>query len=219
MKFEFRGSRVRLVATDRYRLAIRELTWSPASTDISVDVLIPGRTLTEIAKRAGEAAEAAIHLGDGGPHSPGIAGFEAGTVRATTRLVDAEFPRVTQLIPDTFTAVAEVPAAAFAEGVKRVALVAERNTPVRLAFRKGSARLEAGTGDEATATEEIDVTYDDDEFTIAFQPQYLVDGLTAAGTGDTVRIHLTEPAKPAILTPAGDDSGYRYIQMPIRGAG
>ena len=92
---------------------------------------------------------------------------------------------------------------------------------MRIAFRTTQARLEAGTGDEAQATEETDATLDGGEngtFTIAFNPAYLIDGLTAVGA-DTVRIALTTPTRPAILTAASDPDSYQHVLMPIRGAG
>ncbi len=105
-----------------------------------------------------------------------------------------------------------------AESVRRVALVAERNTAVRLSFSAGQLILEAGTGDEAQADEVIEASFDGDDLTIAFNPNYLLDGLTAMDS-DTTRIAFTEPGKPALLTgkPGPDGSpDYRYLLMPFR---
>jgi DNA polymerase-3 subunit beta len=103
--------------------------------------------------------------------------------------------------------------------VKRVALVAERNTAVRLAYTPGQLVLEAGTGDEAQAVEVLEASFDgDEELSIAFNPQYLLDGLAAIDS-DTVRMSFTEPGKPALITgkPAPDGQpDYRYLLMPIR---
>ena len=117
------------------------------------------------------------------------------------------------------TSTAELPTAVLAEAVKRVALVAERNTAVRLAFSAGQLLLEAGTGDDAQAEEVLEAGYEGDDLSIAFNPQYLLDGLTAIGS-DVARIAFTEPGKPALITgkPADDDAvpDYRYLLMPIR---
>jgi DNA polymerase-3 subunit beta len=102
--------------------------------------------------------------------------------------------------------------------VRRVALVAERNTPVRLSFTAGQLLLEAGTGDEAQAAETLEASYEGEDIQIAFNPQYLLDGLTAMDS-DTVRISFTTPSKPAVITgkPAADQPpDYRYLLMPIR---
>jgi DNA polymerase III subunit beta len=114
--------------------------------------------------------------------------------------------------------VAELSTAQLAEAVKRVALVAERNTAVRLAFSSGQLVLEAGTGDEAQAVEILEASFEGDDLSIAFNPGYLLDGLTAIDS-DTARLSFTEPGKPALLTgkPAPDGQpDYRYLLMPIR---
>jgi DNA polymerase-3 subunit beta len=145
-------------------------------------------------------------------------GFEAGGRRTTTRLLIGEFPRYRTLLPSTVNATAEVSTSLLAESVRRVALVAERNTAVRLTFTGDQLTLEAGTGDEAQADEVIEAGFDGDELTIAFNPMYLLDGLTAMDS-DTTRIAFTEPGKPALLTgkPGPDGSpDYRYLLMPFR---
>ncbi len=116
---------------------------------------------------------------------------------------------------------AELPAAPFSEAVKRVALVAERNTPVRLAFSSGELVLEAGAGDEAQAVETLEASFDSDDLQIAFNPQYLLDGLSAIDS-DVARISFTTPTRPAVITgkPAAEEPpDYRYVLMPIRSAG
>ena len=113
---------------------------------------------------------------------------------------------------------AELATGPFAEAVKRVALVAERNTAVRLSFSPGQLVLEAGTGDEAQAVEVIEASFEGDDIQIAFNPQYLLDGLTALDS-DVARISFTEGGKPALITgkPAPDEQpDYRYLLMPIR---
>ena len=126
-------------------------------------------------------------------------GFEAGGRRTTTRLLSGEFPRYRTLLPSTVNATAEISTATLIESVRRVALVAERNTAVRLSFTAGQLTLEAGTGDEAQADEVIEATFEGDDLSIAFNPNYLLDGLTAMDT-DTTRIAFTEAGKPALLT-------------------
>ena len=145
-------------------------------------------------------------------------GFEGSGRRTTTRLLSGEFPRHQSLLPKTVNAAAELPVSVLAESVRRVALVAERNTPVRLAFSSGQLVLEAGTGDEAQAEEVVEADFTGDDLSIAFNPQYLLDGLSAVDS-DTVRISFTEPGKPALLTgkPGPDGSQeFRYLLMPIR---
>jgi DNA polymerase III subunit beta len=236
VRIEIEGDILTLISTDRYRLAVRELRWTPARPDLSAAVLVPARALAETARALTSGAEVAIALalpgegdsaglgsglGGGTAGGDGMIGFEGGGRQATTRLLGGEFPRHQALLPSHVNSTAEMSTSLLAEAVKRVALVAERNTAVRLAFTPGQLVLEAGTGEEAQAVEVLEAGYDGDELSIAFNPQYLLDGLTAIDS-DTVRMAFTEPGKPALITgkPAQDGQpDYRYLLMPIRLAG
>ena len=230
VRIEIEGDILTLISTDRYRLAVRELRWTPAKPDLSAAVLVPARALTETARSLTTAAEVSIALalpGEDGAATAGIGqivggdgmiGFEAGGRRTTTRLLSGEFPRYRTLLPSAVNSTAEVSTSLLAEAVRRVALVAERNTAVKLSFSSGQLTLEAGTGDEAQADEVIEAGFDGEDLTIAFNPNYLLDGLTAMDS-DTTRIAFTEPGKPALLTgkPGPDGSpDYRYLLMPFR---
>jgi DNA polymerase III subunit beta len=236
VRIEIEGDTLTLISTDRYRLAVRELKWTPAKPDLSAAVLVPAKALTDTAKSLTTAAEVSIALalpgddhaasGSVGAHSAanygaggdGMIGFEAGGRRTTTRLLSGEFPRYRTLLPSATSATAELSTATLIESVRRVALVAERNTAVRLTFAPGNLTLEAGTGDEAQADEVIEASFDGDELSIAFNPNYLLDGL-AQMDSDTTRIAFTEAGKPALLTgkPGPDGTAeYRYLLMPFR---
>jgi DNA polymerase III subunit beta len=225
IRIEIDGDTLTLISTDRYRLAVRELRWSPARPGLSAAVLVPARALAETARALTSGAEVAIALalpGEAGPDGSGagdgMIGFEGGGRRATTRLLGGEFPRHQNLLPKTVSSVAELSTPVLAEAVKRVALVAERNTAVRLAFSPGQLVLEAGTGEEAQAVEVLEAGYEGDDLAIAFNPQYLLDGLTAIDS-DTVRMSFTEPGRPALITGKPEPDGepdYRYLLMPIR---
>jgi DNA polymerase III subunit beta len=231
VRIEIEGDTLTLISTDRYRLAVRELRWTPARPDLSAAVLVPARALAETARALTSGAEVAIALALPGEADPaglggaaggdGMIGFEGGGRQATTRLLGGEFPRHQALLPSHVNSTAEMSTSLLAEAVKRVALVAERNTAVRLAFTPGQLVLEAGTGEEAQAVEVLEAAYDSDELSIAFNPQYLLDGLTAIDS-DTVRLSFTEPGKPALITGKPSQDGqpdYRYLLMPIRLAG
>ncbi|HEY2693618.1 MAG TPA: DNA polymerase III subunit beta [Streptosporangiaceae bacterium] len=225
VRIEIEGDTLTLISTDRYRLAVRELRWTPARPDLSAAVLVPARALAETARSLTSGAEVSIALALPGEGADGVGdgmiGFEGGGRRTTTRLLGGEFPRYQALLPNHVNSTAELSTGVLVEAVKRVALVAERNTAVRLAFAPGQLVLEAGTGEEAQAVEVIEAGYDGDEFSIAFNPQYLLDGLSAIDS-DTARMSFTEPGKPALITgkPAEDGQpDYRYLLMPIRLAG
>lgn len=221
VRIEIEGDTLTLVSTDRYRLAVRELRWSPARPDLSAAVLVPARALSETARALTSGAEVSIALalpGEEGATGEGMIGFEGAGRSTTTRLLGGDFPRYQTLLPNHVNAVAELTTAPFAEAVKRVALVAERNTAVRLSFSAGQLVLEAGTGDEAQAEEVLEAGYEGDDLEIAFNPTYLLDGLTAIDS-DIARMSFTEPGKPALITgkPAPDGQpDYRYLLMPIR---
>jgi DNA polymerase-3 subunit beta len=221
VRMEIEGDTVTLAATDRYRLAVRELKWQPDQFDFAAIAMIPGKTLADSAKALGATgAEVEIALSAAGGAGEGMIGFSSAGRRTTTRLLDPEFPKYRSLLPTEFSARADLSTAAFVEAVKRVALVAERNTPVRLAFKSGEVVLEAGSGDEAQAVEALPVDYEGEEMNIAFNHQFLLEGLGAIDS-DVARLQMTTSTKPAILTGGKpvDDSGvpdYRYLIMPIR---
>jgi len=228
VRIEIEGDTLTLISTDRYRLAVRELRWTPARPDLSAAVLVPARALAETARSLTSGAEVSIALalpGEGGPDGSGLGvggdgmiGFEGGGRRTTTRLLGGEFPRYQALLPSHVNATAELSTGLLVEAVKRVALVAERNTAVRLAFTTGQLVLEAGSGEEAQAVEVLEAGYEGDDLSIAFNPQYLLDGLSAIDS-DTARLAFTESGKPALITgkPAPDGQpDYRYLLMPIR---
>jgi DNA polymerase-3 subunit beta len=221
VRIEIEGDTLTMVSTDRYRLAVRELRWSPARPDLTAAMLVPAKALADTARSLTSSAQVSIALALPGGETgqgDGMIGFEGAGRRTTTRLLSGEFPRYQSLLPKTLNAAAELPVSSLAESVKRVALVAERNTPVRLSFSSGQLMLEAGTGDEAQAEEVIEAEFSGDDLSIAFNPQYLLDGLAAIDS-DTVRIAFTEPGKPALLTGKPGPDGnpeFRYLLMPIR---
>jgi DNA polymerase-3 subunit beta len=228
VKVEIDGDQLTLAATDRYRLSVRTLNWRPEDPEHTASALLPARTLAETARSlAGSSAEVAISLG-AGAGGEALAGFSDGTRRTTTRLVEGQFPDYRKLLPASSPLSADVNVAALAEAVKRVRLVASGTSPVQLAFSAGQLRLEAGTGGEAEAREDLDAVYDGPDLTVAFNPGYLLDGLGALES-DTVAIGFVsadDPVesarKPAVLTgktTEGTAPDFRYLLMPVRLSG
>ncbi len=223
VRMEIEGSTITLLATDRYRLAVRELEWEPNSPDVSATVLVPARVLAETAKAMTGTSIALSLANDVGD---GIVGFEgevsAGLRRTTTRLLDGEFPKVRGLIPnpEAIATRVRIDTSALVHAVKRVALVAERNAPVRLTIAEGTVTLDAGNGEEAQASESIEAQLTGDPLTVGFNPTYLLDGLSAIGT-PLAQLAFTQAVRPAELTGATDleadpQTNFRYIMMPVR---
>ncbi|GJF34330.1 DNA polymerase III subunit beta [Kitasatospora sp. NBC_01539] len=222
VRVEIEGDRITLAATDRYRFAVRELLWKPEQPDISAVALVPAKTLQDIAKSLGSGDTVSIALASGGA-GEGLIGFEGAGRRTTTRLLEGEFPKFRSLFPTEFSAVAAIQTQPFLEALKRVSLVAERNTPVRLSFEQGVLTLEAGSGDDAQATERVDADLEGDDISIAFNPGYLEEGLKAIDSA-YAQLSFTTPTKPALLSgkPAVDaeaDEAYQYLIMPVRLSG
>lgn len=216
MRLEISGETLTMVATDRFRLAMREIAWQPAEGVEDAAVLVPARTLAEAAKALGSGGatvQLALAKGDG------LLGLAGSGRHATTRLLDAEFPPYRQLLPAQHSSRAVLEVAALAEAIKRVSLVAERGTQVRLEFEEGTLRLTAGGDDEGSAEEELPVDYEGEPVMIAFNPGYLVDGL-AALHNDRAELTFTTPNRPALIKPADADGkaipGYLYLLMPVR---
>ena len=228
VRLELNGSSLALLATDRYRLAIREIDWQPDNPDVSVNALVPARTLADTAKTLGGlGGDLILAIGTGGS-GDGMIGFavertgEAGGDRRTTsRLIDgANYPPVRNLFPATTNAEARVSVATLTEVVRRVSLVADRTSPVWLAFSDEGLVVEAGGTEEARASEAMDAQFQGEEaMTLAFNPQYLLDGLGALDNPTAV-FSFVEPGKPVVLAPGNEDGevvpGYRYLIQPVR---
>lgn len=222
VRVEIEGDKITLAATDRYRFAVRELMWKPEQADISAVALVPAKTLQDIAKSLGSGDTVSIALASGGA-GEGLIGFEGAGRRTTTRLLEGEFPKFRSLFPTEFSAVAAIQTQPFLEALKRVSLVAERNTPVRLSFEQGVLTLEAGSGDDAQATERVEADLEGDDISIAFNPGYLEEGLKAIDSA-YAQLSFTTSTKPALLSgrPAVDaeaDEAYQYLIMPVRLSG
>jgi DNA polymerase-3 subunit beta len=222
VRLEIEAEKITMAATDRYRLAVRDLAWTPEQAGLSAIALVPARTLSDTAKALANADKVTVALASGGT-GEGLVGFEGGGRRTTSRLLDGEFPKYRSLLPAESASVASVSTASLVESVRRVALVAERNTPIRLSFSGGELTLEAGTGDEAQASESLDATLTGDDISIAFNPTYLLDGLNALDTA-YAELRFTASTRPAVLagkdaddSTAGDE--YRYLLMPVRLSG
>ncbi|KQY46356.1 DNA polymerase III subunit beta [Cellulomonas sp. Root137] len=218
VRVEIEGEKVTLLATDRYRLALRELTWKPSSPDISTVALVRARTLSDAAKSLGSAGSVTVALSTGS--GVDMIGFEAAGRQTTSLLVDGDYPAVRRLFPDETPIHAIVSTHALADAAKRVSLVAERNTPIRLSFSEGQVVLDAGQGDDAQASEALEATLVGDDISVAFNPQFLLDGLGALST-TFVRLSFTHPNKPVEFTgqetlDGEDNPEYRYLLVPIR---
>lgn len=215
---EIEGEKITMMATDRYRLAMRELTWIPTDPEISTSALVRARTLTDVARSMTSGEDVQITLDAEGEGS--LIGFEAGGKHTTSQLVEGDYPKVRRLFPDSMPTHAVVDTAALTEAVKRVALVAERNAPIRLTFTDGELALEAGQGENAQASEAVQASLVGEDLVTAYNPPYLLDGLSVIHT-PYVRFSFTHPSKPAALTgqeklDGDDDTSFRYLLMPLR---
>lgn len=222
VRVEINGPEMTLLATDRYRLALRELTWHPAAELSDTVLLVPARTLSEIARSLGAVAPVELAIGEAAGGS-GLVGVQAGQRRTTTRLLDGEYPKVSSIFPTQVETWSVVETSELVEAVRRVSLVAERKTPVRLRFSDGMVVIDAGAGEEAQASEAVECVVQGPDIDIAFNPHYLLDGLGAVGTPYT-RLAFTQSSRPTVLTGQTERDGealsqYRYVLMPVRFAG
>jgi len=219
IRIEIADDQITLAATDRYRLAVRELTWSPERSGLDTNALVPARTLADTAKSLAHCDLVHLALAASGA-GDGLIGFEGDGRRTTSRLLDGEFPKYRALLPTESNTTATVETSALVDAVKRVALVAERNTPVRLTFSGGEVELRAGAGDEAQASEAVECAVDGDPIEIAFNPQYLLDGLSVLEDSSTT-LSFTTATRPAVLTGGSVEgvAAYRYLLMPVRLSG
>ena len=200
---------LRLVATDSYRLAMRDLPGTAVLRE-GQRVLVPSRALSELQRLLGSAAgEVHLRLGE---HD---ATFELGATRLTTRLIEGEFPNYRQLIPSSYPNRLIVGREPLLDAVRRVKLlVRDTTTPVRISLRPDGIELSVVTQEIGQASEEVDAKYEGVEMTVAFNPNYLIDGVEAI-TGDEVLLETVDALKPATVR-ATEGSDYLYLLMPVR---
>lgn len=219
VKIDVEGSTITMAATDRYRLAVRELNWSPISTSLSTHALIPAKFLAESSKSLAHSESISLAFATG---NEGLVGIEGSGRQTTSRMLAADFPKYRTLLPAESNTVAQLSTSALAESVKRVSLVLEREAPIRITFTNGEATITGGggSGELAEAKESIECTLTGDELTIAFNYQFLLDGLNAIDSSISV-ISMTTPIRPAVISGASDfgapaDDSFKYLLMPIR---
>jgi DNA polymerase III subunit beta len=246
VNLELTAGTMTLAATDRYRLAVRDLEWSPApwiseqAGAGGASVLVPARILAEAGRMMSPGVPVRVFLRDpdagadpdADAGADAMIGFEAGERRLTTRLLAGEYIKYRSRFPAEFGCTADLPAEAFAAAVRRVSLVAERGTPVQLSFAPGRVTIGAATQGQARAREAVPADFAGDEAHIAFNPHYLLDGVVAAAvTGhphaDTplpdntrIRLQFSSASKPAVITQGASDSttgsDFRYLVVPQR---
>ncbi len=210
---------ITLAATDRYRLAVREINWTPNDPEITTSALLRARTLADAARTIANTKTVTVAIAPTTSNER-LVGFASEAKTMTSRQLDGTFPPYRHLLPTESIATAVIEVAKLLDSVRRVALVTDKTVPLRLKFNNSTLQLEAGTGDDAQATEELEIIYEGEAIDIAFNPTFLTDGLNAIGT-TYVNIAFTGSNKPAMLSGMNKvdgqaDSSYRYLLMPMR---
>jgi DNA polymerase-3 subunit beta len=217
VRIDIDGDDVTMAATDRYRIAVREFQWRPERGDERREVVVPAKVLAEVA-RSMRGGEVSVGL------NAAVAGFESMGRTTTVRLLDDQFIDYRSRLSGDWAIHTELPVAPLIEAIKRVALVAERNTAIRLSFtggRPGGAAggghclIQAGGGEIGRGAEIVDAELHGDDIHIAFQPQFLLDGLSGVTT-ERVRLSMDSPTRPALIANEGDDPDFRYLVMSLR---
>src|SRR5712691_2736729 len=205
---QFEGEKLVMAATDSYRLSVKETRLSAVAP--SLEAIIPARALTELGRIGAGEGELEI-----GVHENQVV-FRIDDVVLTTRRIDGQFVNVKQLIPETFEHVVAIPRAELLDVVRRISVMAQRNSPLRLHFAEGGLRVSARTQDVGEATESMPVSFTGGALEIGFNPEFLRDGIESVQT-DEVQLKLISPLRPGLIQGEGDD--FSYLIMPIRLAG
>ncbi|MDQ4072631.1 MAG: DNA polymerase III subunit beta [Actinomycetota bacterium] len=204
------GSELRMVATDSYRLSVKETTLeSPVAGSIEANV--PARALQELSRIASSGAADEVTVAA----RQNQVVFELGPITLSSRLVEGKFPNYRQLLPESYEHELRVDGGELLATVRRVSLLAQRNAPLRLAFREGELEVSARTPDIGEARETIPVAFQGEALEIGFNPEFLRDGLESAGS-DHLILKLISPLRPGLIQSGPDSDGFLYLVMPIR---
>jgi DNA polymerase-3 subunit beta len=197
---------VTLVATDSYRLAVRDLT---ATAEGEAKAIVPERAMSEAGRAASsdEKGEVEVFL------DASQVSFRIGSLALTSRLIEGEFPNYRQLLPEAYESRLIVSRQMLIDAVRRVGLLARDTTPVRMEFNALGVRLSSSSPDLGQAVEAVEARYEGEDITAAFNPNYLADGLSAA-SGESVRLEVRDGLKPGIVKGEGEE--FTYLVMPVR---
>lgn len=217
IRVQFQGDRVIMSSTDRFRLSRSSFTWTPENPDTNATALVRGALLRDVARSLDEHQNIVV---DFDTENPSLLGFENAGRVSTSQLIDGEFPAVDRLYADEYPIHAVIDKQDLISAIKRVSLVAERNAPIRMAFTSQELTLTAGTADEAQAKEILDIDMDGEDITVAFNPTYLIEGLSAIAE-PFVRMKMTTAVKPVEFngqqeSDSEESMDYRYLLVPMR---
>jgi len=208
VKVQISSERLTMVATDSYRLSVKDTNITTDLPDVS-EAIVPARALDEL-----------VRIAEASPAATLAVGIEANQILfgidetwVTARRIEGQFPNHTQLIPQAFEHVATIDRAELLEVVNRTRLMAQRNSPLRLAFNDGTLTISASTQDVGAATESLPIQYDGEELTIGFNADFLRDGIQSV-EGDTIALQLISPLRPGLIK--GDSESFVYLIMPVR---
>jgi DNA polymerase-3 subunit beta len=200
---------LRMVATDSYRLSVKETQLeTPLKSPFEVNV--PARALQELGRVAGAAEEGELKISV----LQNQVLFQLDGITLSSRLIEGQFPNYRQLLPESFEHELRLAGAEVTEVVRRISLLAQKNAPLRLAFRPGELTVSAQTPDVGEASESLPVAFQGEPLEIGFNPEFLRDGLEAIEQGDML-LKLISPLRPGLIQSA-DGTGFQYLIMPIR---
>jgi DNA polymerase-3 subunit beta len=202
------GDELRMVATDSYRLSVKETRLENA-LETGFEANVPARALEELGRLVRDEVDE-IRIGVRANQVV----FEVGGVALSSRLIDGQFPNYRQLLPEAYEHELTVSRDEFLEVVRRISLMAQKNAPLRLSFSEGEVRVSAQTPDVGEASEPLPIPFAGEPFEIGFNPDFLTVGLESAGS-DEVVLKLISPLRPGLVESA-DNSGFLYLIMPIR---
>jgi DNA polymerase III subunit beta len=206
------GDTLKMVATDSYRLAVKE-TKLDAALASDVQAIVPVRALSEVSRLAASLGGDAIEIAIGENQALFKVSDPAGDVWVASRLIDGQFPNYKQLLPDSFDHEVTIARDLFMAAARRVSLLAQKNAPLRLAFAAGKLTMRALTQDVGQGEETLDVEFAGEAFEIGFNPAYLIDGIDAIADAG-VLLRFTSPLRPGLIS--GGEGDFVYLIMPIR---
>lgn len=200
---------LRMVATDSYRLSVKETTLDQA-LEGSLEANVPARTLQELGRIAQASGAEAIAV----TALENQVVFSVADVVLSSRLVEGRFPNYQQLLPESYEHELRVNRGELLEVVRRISLLAQKNAPLRLSFKDGELGVSAQTPDVGEASESLPIPFKGEPLEIGFNPEFFRDGLESAES-DELTLKLISPLRPGLIQ-SGDEGGFRYLVMPIR---
>jgi DNA polymerase-3 subunit beta len=204
--FSFKDNKLTLVATDGRRLAMLDIDLEfPRSHE--ADIIVPTKAVTELQRLLTDDGDVRVSVGSG------QIAFDLNNTLLVSKLIEGNYPNYRQVIPGEMKERVTLERETFLNSLRRVSLLAsDKSNSIKLNFTKNNIEITANTPEVGEAKESLPVAYKGREFSIAFNPEFLMAPLRNL-VEDEIFLDLIDEMSPGVIK---IQSPFLYVLMPMR---